>query len=97
MYGQSLDSDNSLVGFTSPDSKDLGGRHLGIDVHDCTSATCPRCNAGNSSVQFVNSLNKDTGALTALRNQQYCMTQREARAYRNDDLEDFSEAETGSV
>ena len=88
-------SDQGFVGIVSPDSKDLGNRHLGIDVHKCTSATCTRCNHGETSVNFVRALNKE-GDDSGLRNQEFAMTREEAIAYRGYGSEDYSDG-SGSV
>jgi hypothetical protein len=43
----------------SPSSKNLGGRHSGIDVHQCTSATCNICKFSGDEVAFVPSPKKE--------------------------------------
>jgi len=48
--GAELDGECMLV---TADSKDLGGRHLGIDVHQCTSATCKECMMARHGVSFM--------------------------------------------
>ena len=46
-----LDRDNSFV---RADSRNLGGKHSAHDVHDCSSATCQRCQNGTpGSVAFI--------------------------------------------
>jgi hypothetical protein len=71
-------SNSEFIGVISPDSKDLGNRHLGIDVHRCTSSLCPRCNSGETqSVNFIKSRQSMLG------NQEFCMTHEEAAAYRS--------------
>lgn len=40
-YGEELYQDSS---FSPADSKDLSKTHSAVDVHNCTSATCLRCN-----------------------------------------------------
>ncbi|CAB9512831.1 expressed unknown protein [Seminavis robusta] len=83
------ESNNSFVGVISPDSKDLGQRHLGIDVHRCTSSTCTRCNNGDhQTVNFIPSTAKTRAS--ALRNQEFCLTQEEAAAYRSYGSDDSS-------
>jgi hypothetical protein len=77
-YDDGGKSNSEFIGVISPDSKDLGNRHLGIDVHRCTSALCPRCNSGETqSVSFIQSRQ------SLLRNQGFCMTREEAAAYRS--------------
>jgi hypothetical protein len=37
----------------SPSSKNLGGRHSGMDVHNCSSATCKICNPQRNDLAFA--------------------------------------------
>jgi hypothetical protein len=78
-YDDGAKSNSEFIGVISPDSKDLGNRHLGIDVHRCTSSVCPRCNnhGESPSVNFIES------RLSMLRNQEFSLTQQEAAAYRS--------------
>jgi hypothetical protein len=55
-----LDGANSQDdgGLVSPSSKDLGGRHSGMDVHECTSATCNICKFRADELVFAGSPRK---------------------------------------
>ena len=44
-YGEELYQESS---FSRADSKDLSKTHSAVDVHNCTSATCLRCNNNNN-------------------------------------------------
>ena len=48
--GSDSTNGNRLV---SPNSKDLGARHFGIDVHNCSSATCAICKRRAENVAFI--------------------------------------------
>jgi len=92
---QDNNRDREFVGVVSPDSKDLGSRHLGIDVHRCTSSTCVRCNNTHrhNTVNFISSTEKTRASM---RNQDFAMTQEEANAHR-DYISDESSSSEGSV
>ena len=84
VYDNDNEDDNSeFIGVISPDSKDLGTRHLGIDVHKCTSAMCTRCNpkSDEHTVSFIPS--ETVASRTILRNQDFALTREEAMAYRS--------------
>ena len=51
------DSSDSTTGarLVSPNSKDLGGRHSSIDVHNCASATCAICKRRAREITFLSS------------------------------------------
>ena len=53
---QTIDEQSELNGadlLVSANSKDLGARHSGIDVHVCTSATCEECRLAQNAVIFL--------------------------------------------
>ena len=49
-------------GLVSPSSTDLGARHSGMDVHECTSATCNICKFRADELQFAGSPRKQPPA-----------------------------------
>jgi len=58
-YGDELYQDSS---FAQADSKDLSKTHSTVDVHNCTSATCLRCNNGVDTAPEVTFI-KANGAI----------------------------------
>ena len=82
METEGSDSTNGIR-LVSPNSKDLGARHCGIDVHNCSSATCAICKRRAENVAFI-------ASPTAAQRARSFPTSPIARAYFPDAISDDS-------
>jgi hypothetical protein len=64
-FSLDLEEPEPAMRLLSPNSKDLGGIHSGIDVHQCTSATCNICKFRGDEVTFLSSPKKENNSNTS--------------------------------